>query len=209
MPNANGLIIVWMNVASRYDEELHDWYETEHVGEVAGLVGVHNVQRFYDQSHPLRYMAAFECVDEHVETGPAFQAMVGNATPWTQRIRKLFGEQRLRGNYRKLVDQGEIKPHCVRLVVHSQTEPTGPITDTVEENILRYRAFSLMPSENLFSPKFKYLEIYDVSTVSAAQDLRSRMSENEHSDISIRTPIGSPKFNTSRENEVAKGDLIN
>ena len=51
-------------------------------------------------------MAMFECADDSVEGGTAFTRMIDNATPWTRRIRTLFGEQRLRGNYRKLHGEG-------------------------------------------------------------------------------------------------------
>lgn len=191
----DGLIVVWMNVASQHDDEVNDWYEGEHVAEVAGIDRVYSVQRFFDASHSLRFMAMFECADELVETDAGFQGMVGNATPWTQRIRKLFGEQRRRGNYRSLLVEGDARAPQALLVVQSQDAPTERAFKRAQPlGCLRYRAFVQMPPENSFRPENKYLEVYDFGSVEAADAARAQLAFNTGADISVRRSIGTPKF---------------
>ncbi|WP_153064606.1 hypothetical protein [Agrobacterium sp. LAD9] len=195
METCDGLIVVWMNVAAQHDEELNDWYEGEHVAEVAGINRIHNVQRFFDASHPLRFMAMFECADEFVETEAGFQAMVENATPWTRRIRKLFGEQRRRGNYRRLKVEGDAKAPAALLVVQAQDAPAESAFERVRPlGCLRYRAFAQMPPANSFRPENRYLEVYDFDSVAAAEAARSQPTFDTRADISVRTSIGTPKF---------------
>lgn len=195
MEACDGLIVVWMNVASRHDEELNDWYEGEHVAEVAGIDGVTSVQRFFDGSHDLRFMAMFECADETVEPGSGFQSMVDHATPWTQRIRRLFGEQRRRGNYRRIKVDGDAKAPAALLVVQSDN---GPAEDAFAKlqpfGCQRYRAFVQMPPANSFRPRHKYLELYDFPSLEVASEARSKLDVANEADVSVRTSIGTPKF---------------
>ncbi len=198
MKACDGLIIVWMNVASQYDDELHDWYEGEHVAEVAAIDGVHSVRRFIDPSHALRYMAMFECADETVEPGPGFQAMVGNATPWTQRIRKLFGEQRRRGNYRLLTSQGSESAGEALLVVQSGRVPTKDAAERAgQTGCTRYRSYVQMPPANSFRPEHKYLEIYDFPSAAAAEAARPHLDIDADADLSVRIGIGTPAIASS------------
>ena len=194
----DGLIVVWMNVASKHDDELNDWYEGEHVAEVAAIDGVSSVRRFIDPSHDLRYMAMFECTDEGVETGPGFRSMVNNATPWTRRIRKLFGEQRRRGNYRRLVAQGDTNDPAALLVVQSSEAPEKNAFELARPlECVRYRSFVQKPPENSFRPEHAYLEVYDFPSAELASKARARLAFNAGADISVRTSIGTPKTASS------------
>jgi len=191
----DGLIVVWMNVAAQHDEELNDWYEGEHVVEVAGIDRVRSVQRFFDASHPLRFMAMFECADEFVETEAGFKGMVDNATPWTRRIRKLFGEERRRGNYRRIRVEGDARAPAALLVVQSQDTPAENAFETARPlGCLRYRAFAQMPPANSFRPENRCLEVYDFGSIAAAAAARSQLVIDARADVSVRTSIGTPKF---------------
>lgn len=191
----DGLIVVWMNVASQHDEELNDWYEGEHVAEVAGIDRVCSVQRFFDALHPLRFMAMFECADEFVETEAGFRSMVDKATPWTRRIRRLFGQQRRRGNYRRLRVDGAAHAAAALLVVQSQDAPGEGAFETARPlGCSRYRAFKQMPPAEPFRPENQFLEVYDFGSVAAAEAARTQITFGAGADISVRTGIGTPKF---------------
>ncbi len=193
MKTGNGLIVVWMNVASQHDEELHDWYEGEHVAEVAAIDGVLSVRRFFDPKHPLRYMAMFECVDETVEPGPGFQGMVDAATPWTQRIRKLFGDHRRRGNYRLLDAEGDAADAAL-VVVQSDIAPGKGIFARVRDlGVVSYRSYVQMPPENSFRPESRFLEIFSFSSESAAEAALPQLGIDPDADVSVRTSIGTPR----------------
>ncbi|GLT11288.1 hypothetical protein GCM10007928_35200 [Sulfitobacter porphyrae] len=193
MKTGDGLIVVWMNVDPRHDEELHDWYEGEHVAEVAAIDGVLSVRRFYDPSHALRYMAMFECVDETIEPGAGFQKMVENATPWTMRIRKLFGEERRRGNYRLLHAEGNTGEGAALLVVQSDITPEDGAFDSARPHgCLSYRAYVQMPPENAFRPEHQHLEIYEFDDKDAADSWRLSLGAGGETDLSVRTRTGTP-----------------
>ncbi len=200
----DGLIVVWMNVANRFDEELHAWYETEHVPEIASLPGINSVRRCIDPAHPLRYMAMFECVNENVENGPAFKHMIDNATPWTRRIRTLFGEQRRRGNYRKIQDRCSTETGAMAtaawLVVQKNTDPqeAGPTADALTDCI-RYRAFVQAPPVEVFRPELTYMQIYDFASVEAADAARQRFALTMDASISLRHPVGVPAMVSDSE----------
>src|SRR4029079_13778502 len=53
-----------------------------------------------------RFLAWYDTVDETVEAGRDFQGLVEQPTPWSQRIRTLYGEQRERMNFRLMRDVG-------------------------------------------------------------------------------------------------------
>ena len=177
MATNDGLIVVWMNVDEGFDEELHAWYETEHVPEIASLPGINSVQRCIDPAHPLRYMAMFECANENVESGTAFRFMIDNPTPWTRRVRTLFGEQRRRGNYRKFKDRSietdDKTPPVAWLVVQSNSDPReGDPTYPGLTDYIRYRAFIQFPPAEVFRPEMPYLRIYDFASIESATAAR-------------------------------------
>jgi len=100
MNAAAGLITVWLDVDAVHESEFNDWYVGEHIPEVVGLEGFVTGRRYHCPESPLRYLAWYEAIDEHVEPGPQFQRIVAHPTPWSQRIRRLDGERRERMNFR-------------------------------------------------------------------------------------------------------------
>ncbi|HYC48184.1 MAG TPA: hypothetical protein VED01_22145 [Burkholderiales bacterium] len=108
MAEANGLITVWLHVAPEREEELNDWYNSEHLKQVVALPGFVRARRYSVDEAPLKYLAWYETLDENVEPGPDFQRIVANPTPWSQRMRKLYGENRERMNFRLMRDVGRI-----------------------------------------------------------------------------------------------------
>jgi len=108
MTTAAGLITVWLDVNPEHEDEFTDWYRLEHIPQVVGLEGFVRGRRYLCERSPLRFLAWYETVDENVEPGPHFQALVANPTPWSQRVRRLYGERRERMNYRLAADTGAV-----------------------------------------------------------------------------------------------------
>lgn len=107
MANAAGLITVWLDVAPEHEEELNAWYDTEHLQQVLSLPGFVRARRYRVDDAPLKYLAWYETADETVEAGPDFQRLVAEPTPWSQRMRTLYGERRERMNFRLMCDVGD------------------------------------------------------------------------------------------------------
>jgi hypothetical protein len=105
---ADGLIAVWLDVPADREEEFNDWYNLEHIAQVVGLRGFVSGRRYRCDHAPLKYLAWYDAVDENVEPGPDFQRLVAQPTPWSRRMRKLYGERRERFNFRLMRDVGQI-----------------------------------------------------------------------------------------------------
>jgi hypothetical protein len=110
MPDAQGLITVWLDVAAGDEEELNDWYNQEHLRHVVALPGFVRARRYRADDAPLKYLAWYETADETIESGAGFQHLVQNPTPWSQRMRSLYGDNRERMNFRLMCDVGHAAP---------------------------------------------------------------------------------------------------
>jgi hypothetical protein len=110
-PQATGLITVRLDVAPEHDAEFNDWYRLEHVPQLTALPGFVRTRRYFceqwnSDSADIRYLAWYETADETVEGGPDFQHIVANPTPWSQRMRTLYGDKRERMNFRLMREVG-------------------------------------------------------------------------------------------------------
>ncbi len=105
--NGPALIAVWLHVDRAHEEEFNDWYELEHLPQVVNLPGFICARRYRaeDASIP-KFLAWYETEDAGVETAAPFQNLVTNPTGWSQRMRRLYGENRMRNNYRLVISRG-------------------------------------------------------------------------------------------------------
>ena len=106
MPESRGLITVWLDVPADREDEFNDWYNLEHLRQVVALPGFVRARRYRVDDAPLRYLAWYETADERVEPARDFQAVVEKPTPWSQRMRRLYGDKRERMNFRLMRDVG-------------------------------------------------------------------------------------------------------
>ena len=106
MTQAHGMFTVWLQVAPEREEELNAWYDLEHIAQLVALPGIVSARRYIvDEAKP-KYLAWYDTVDENVEPGPDFQRAVAHPTPWSQRIRTFYGDDRERMNFRLVRDVG-------------------------------------------------------------------------------------------------------
>lgn len=105
---ASGLITVRLHTAPEHDDEFNDWYNLEHVPQLTALSGFVRTRRYCCDKADIRYLAWYETADEKVEAGPHFQNIVAHPTPWSQRMRKLYGDNRERMNFKLMCEVGTI-----------------------------------------------------------------------------------------------------
>jgi hypothetical protein len=106
MTDAKGLITVWLHVPPEREEEFNDWYNLEHIRQMVGLPGFVGGRRYMVENATPKYLAWYDTVDETIEPGPDFQKVVAEPTPWSQRIRRFYGDNRERMNFRLMRDVG-------------------------------------------------------------------------------------------------------
>ena len=106
MEQAKGLITVRLDVAPEHEQEFNDWYNLEHVPQLTALPGFVRTRRYQCENADIRYLAWYETLDATVEGGVYFQGIVANPTPWSRRIRRLYGDKRERMNFELMCEVG-------------------------------------------------------------------------------------------------------
>lgn len=104
---ARGLITVRLHTAAEHDDEFNDWYNLEHVPQLTALPGFVRTRRYFCDKADIRYLAWYETADETVEAARDFQYIAANPTPWSLRMRKLYGDKRERMNFRLMCEVGQ------------------------------------------------------------------------------------------------------
>ncbi len=105
LSDAGGLITVRLHPAvSEHDKEFNDWYNLEHVPQVTALPGFVRTRRYFCAKSDIRYLAWYETADETVEAGAHFQGIVTEPTPWSRRMRGIYGDHRERMNFKLMCE---------------------------------------------------------------------------------------------------------
>ena len=88
--NAEGLLVASMNVDPAHEAEFNDWYDTEHLPQLAAVPGVLSARRYRmsDTASERRYLALYHLRDSDVSRSDAW-ATAAN-TRWTERMRPHF-----------------------------------------------------------------------------------------------------------------------
>ena len=105
---AQGLIAVRLDVAPEHEDEFNAWYDSEHVPQVTALPGFVRTRRYICDQADIRYLAWYETRTAGVEGEAAFQALIANPTPWSRRMRSLYGTKRERMNFALMCEVGEV-----------------------------------------------------------------------------------------------------
>jgi len=108
MDAPRGLITVRLDVPASHDGEFNDWYNLEHVPQLTAMPGFVRTRRYFCETSDIRYLAWYETADDSIEAGPHFQSIVREPTPWSLRLRKLYGNKRERMNFRLMCEVGSM-----------------------------------------------------------------------------------------------------
>jgi hypothetical protein len=86
-PSAEGLLVASMNVDPAAEPEFNEWYDAEHLPELAKVPGVLCARR-YRGSGERKYLALYHLARPDVARSDAWR--VAADTPWTKRMRPHF-----------------------------------------------------------------------------------------------------------------------
>jgi hypothetical protein len=89
-PGAGGLLVASMNVDPAAEPEFNEWYNAEHLPQLAAVPGVLCARRFCSrEDRPERkYLALYHLTGPDVSRSDAWKKAAG--TPWSERIRPHF-----------------------------------------------------------------------------------------------------------------------
>ena len=89
-PTAGALLVASMNVDPAAEAEFTEWYNTEHLPQLAAVPGVLSARRYEasDTASERRFLALYHLRDGTVSRSDAW-AKAAN-TPWTERMRPFF-----------------------------------------------------------------------------------------------------------------------
>jgi hypothetical protein len=84
---AGGLLVASMNIDPATEHEFNEWYDTEHLPQLAGVPGVLCARR-YRGTGERKYLALYHLANPEVARSDAWRKAAD--TPWTQRLRPQF-----------------------------------------------------------------------------------------------------------------------
>jgi len=89
-PNAGALLVASMNIDPAVEPEFTEWYNTEHLPQLAAVPGVLTARRFRatDTASERRYLALYHLRDGDVSRSATWSKAAN--TPWTERMRPHF-----------------------------------------------------------------------------------------------------------------------
>lgn len=113
---AKGLLLVLVDPAASIEEELNDWYDTEHLPERAAIAGFETALRFTSLGDGPRYAAIYDLASLDVLDGEAYRAVSGeNFSPWTRRVTSRSRPKRLTA--RRAGSADGVTGSCSRLLL--------------------------------------------------------------------------------------------
>jgi hypothetical protein len=88
--NAGGLLVASMNVDPAAEHEFNEWYNTEHLPQLAAVPGVMCARRYMspDPDRERQYLALYHLADSSVSRSDAWNKAAN--TPWSARMRVHF-----------------------------------------------------------------------------------------------------------------------
>ncbi len=82
--DAQGLLVSAMNVAPSVDAEFNEWYDKEHLPQLAALPGVLCARRFTSPGAGHKYVATYHLTSPGICASDAWKKI--SSTPWTQKL---------------------------------------------------------------------------------------------------------------------------
>jgi len=88
---AKGLLLVMVDVAPEYEEELNRWYDQEHIPERMAIPGFVRARRFVALEGRPKYLALYDLENADVLQSKEYRNRLNQgATEWTRRMQPLF-----------------------------------------------------------------------------------------------------------------------
>lgn len=86
-PRAKGLLMALMEPDPAQEEEFNDWYDLEHIPQMAGVPGILTATRWVCVQGWPKYLALYDLEHIDVLSSDAYRHATGrNFTPWSRRI---------------------------------------------------------------------------------------------------------------------------
>jgi len=107
---ARGLLAAWLKVPAEADEEFNDWYNTEHLSQIASVPGFLNGRRYRAIADDPWYLALYDLEAPGVIFDAPFQKVIADPTPWSRRMKRHYGPNRIRNTYETVLSLGDPAP---------------------------------------------------------------------------------------------------
>ena len=87
---AKGILVVGFDFTNAYEDEFHDWYDTEHVPERERVPGFGTCERWISVANPKQAVASYELDSLDVLKSDAYRAIAyENLSVWSKRMTKM------------------------------------------------------------------------------------------------------------------------
>ena len=86
--SAEGFLLNAMNCAPEVEAEFNEWYNTEHIPQLAAVPGVIMARRFRATAANLKYVALYHLESPDVQASTAWKNAANS--PWTEKLRPHF-----------------------------------------------------------------------------------------------------------------------
>ncbi len=103
---AEGMLIVWTDVAPEHEDDFEEWYNREHVNERAAIRGFLSGARYAAIRGQPRYLALYETRSPAVLSSKAYRSVLDESTGWTKRVTRRF-QNTTRGVFEVVAREGE------------------------------------------------------------------------------------------------------
>ncbi len=87
-PEAEGLLLVAMNIDPEYEIEFNEWYDREHIPALSAVPGALAARRYRGRGATQRYVALYHFLSPETPSSRAWKEAAG--TSWTDRLRPHF-----------------------------------------------------------------------------------------------------------------------
>jgi hypothetical protein len=133
--DAKGLLLVLVDPVPAIEEELNDWYDTEHLPERRAIPGFETARRFTCLGDGPRYAAIYDLASVAVLESDAYRAVSGdNFSPWTRRVTSRSHPVRMTAQ--QMRPGGGLTGPCARLAIVKFARSTARCIAEIEAGLV-------------------------------------------------------------------------
>ena len=119
---AEGMLVVWTDVAPAGEDDFEEWYNREHVNERAAIKGFLSGHRYAAIRGRPRYLALYETRTPQVLSSKHYREVSEAPTGWTKRVTRQF-QNTTRGIFQVRAREGEGRGGVVASLRRVRTDP--------------------------------------------------------------------------------------